>query len=1464
MKKRTWKRVVAGVLCTTAALTAMQFGRVPKVWAGELVQEEQMETFKTEADLDFHYTLSVDGKTEESTASAVQSWSVDESRRIEPEGDGTAWRIDFSKGNQKNVTARFDRGFDTVAHSFVPGTKTAFEVKFFYDKINQAVKLFGLGTNGSGAWAVGTELLTIKAQNESNRTWLIQDVNKNELLSLDDPRYQKEDGTRDDAKLRAAWENQWHHFYLEMETLADNNLQYDVWYNGEKLNREPIVFAISPDAVEQGATGINRFINRINTWSEDGFILIDDFGVQPLRRLTLRNSSVSDRQLGADPSARQIILDFNTPLDVATLETVTLKEEKTGQMPEGFRCYAAKTDGTRAVLEWTENLSQDTAYVLDYSGLRDAHSTGESGMLRFTTGRLPAEMKVAPFVKKCFDTQAEAENGVVENGVLHMNVNGTGVEMANQIDLGSEVHRFANSGDATALELKVKTSTTGGMRNMFSGADSGGLWWDAPVQHDRDAIQYAVLEQKYSTKRIGKFFANRWYHIFVVVRGNSYDFYVDGVKANSSPLPLVRSNSNEAKRVNEAGVKGIRLLKYGHKVWGKQESWWDDILVQKLAKLQLQSSSVQDGDVDVDIKCKTVTLDFNTLLDDLSIGSIKLLEGEKVVPGVQVRILPEDTTQAEVIIPEGVLLPGTTYTLQYTGLLDKFGTTAEGKLAFTTSTVPADAKLQEAIPAEGSTVGVTGFSPLFRFDQKLEPATVIPANVSVSIQEAAAPAPRIQKVELQADQRSVRVFLEGNLLAGKTYSLNFGEGIKTADGIHGIAPTERNYTFRTLNNPDSVVNELGSLASGIGGVYRTEGGLAIDRSAPENFMGDTERVILGNNKTGSIIFDLGGAGDYSFDFFDINYTSDGKAVIYVSESADGMNFTDPVKLVVRPQSVEEGFVPSSQERVPERIESFPPADGVNDLWRYSGKLQEGNRYLKLTMERSVEKDIWSWTPRIRNIALNQNTPGKTGGLQSSEPANGEKKANRTRTILLNFEAPLYQTSVGAQSFQVTAGGEPVDGVDVKLSHDCKTVTLTLPERMNSETVYMVTPSGVYNIYDQSITETVGFTTEKVDLTLTEAVLLNEEGKETEFGAGTFTPQFTLHNYTLQPQKAALAAAVYRGEVLEKIVTMEADIEYGEQVLKFTQPLVVEDAAGRSLKFFAWNSFEGLIPLPMEKMGKVDNAYFPGFVRKAVTLSYDDGPQNTDREMIRYMNQYGVRGTFNLNSGKIGGLTPENLSAYVVAYQGHELANHTKSHPKLNAVSFADAQAEIDLGKKEIEDAFGCTVRGFAYPYNRMYGSETELQVVEHLQQTGHAYGRPSTVNESFDIPVDFQDWKFTSHHSDRNFAQRQEEFYALPDDGKQKVFSVWGHSWEFTADASAGRPEATWDTILVPFLKGMRAHWNEIWNPTNIEFCDYIQAQRSLEIDQNSIYNPSETVTVYVKVDGQEVVIPPGARIYPN
>ena len=82
--------------------------------------------------------------------------------------------------------------------------------------------------------------------------------------------------------------------------------------------------------------------------------------------------------------------------------------------------------------------------------------------------------------------------------------------------------------------------------------------------------------------------------------------------------------------------------------------------------------------------------------------------------------------------------------------------------------------------------------------------------------------------------------------------------------------------------------------------------------------------------------------------------------------------------------------------------------------------------------------------------------------------------------------------------------------------------------------------------------------------------------------------------------------------------------------------------------------------------------------KAVTFSYDDGVSQ-DVRLIALLDKYGLKATFNLNSGMFGAccnltvkgetITHNILSAEESKklYTGHEVAVHTLTHPNLTTL-----------------------------------------------------------------------------------------------------------------------------------------------------------------------------------------------------
>jgi len=269
--------------------------------------------------------------------------------------------------------------------------------------------------------------------------------------------------------------------------------------------------------------------------------------------------------------------------------------------------------------------------------------------------------------------------------------------------------------------------------------------------------------------------------------------------------------------------------------------------------------------------------------------------------------------------------------------------------------------------------------------------------------------------------------------------------------------------------------------------------------------------------------------------------------------------------------------------------------------------------------------------------------------------------------------------------------------------------------------------------------------------------------------------------------------------------------------------------------------------------------FPGGKRKAFTLSFDDAwPQ--DRPLIELMNKYGIKGTFNINSGekKFTDIAdPKEL------YKGHEVAVHGLTHAYLDRVAPQTATYEIIKDRENLEKVFGKTVRGFAYPYGA-YNEGT----VPMLKNCGIKYGRVSPCTEKFTMPSDWLLWHPTCHILNPQINELCDKFLSLTDSWSFNqcfMFYIYGHSYELDQNNAIG-----WKNLEDVFKK--IADRDDIWFATNIEICDYITSFQNLimSVDGKYIYNPTNTtfslaysdgdfikscVTLEIK-PGEEVVLP--------
>lgn len=258
------------------------------------------------------------------------------------------------------------------------------------------------------------------------------------------------------------------------------------------------------------------------------------------------------------------------------------------------------------------------------------------------------------------------------------------------------------------------------------------------------------------------------------------------------------------------------------------------------------------------------------------------------------------------------------------------------------------------------------------------------------------------------------------------------------------------------------------------------------------------------------------------------------------------------------------------------------------------------------------------------------------------------------------------------------------------------------------------------------------------------------------------------------------------------------------------------------------------------------ACFPGGRHKVLTMSYDDGKQE-DRRLIEIWNQYGIKGTFNVNSGFDCDSERVPQSDFKELYKGHEIACHTVSHPTIGRCPLELVAQEILEDRKKLESLLGYPVRGLAYPN----GSES-LEIRKMLPALGIRYGREVGNTDSFTMPEDFLQWKATCHHN-HNLLQLGQQFVDLHKKQYLYMMYVWGHSYEFTRDNN-------WE-LMEEFCKLAGGH-DDIWYATNIQIVDYMDVVKAAQYaaDGSFVYNPC-VQSLWLCVDDEKYVEVKGGEI---
>jgi len=253
--------------------------------------------------------------------------------------------------------------------------------------------------------------------------------------------------------------------------------------------------------------------------------------------------------------------------------------------------------------------------------------------------------------------------------------------------------------------------------------------------------------------------------------------------------------------------------------------------------------------------------------------------------------------------------------------------------------------------------------------------------------------------------------------------------------------------------------------------------------------------------------------------------------------------------------------------------------------------------------------------------------------------------------------------------------------------------------------------------------------------------------------------------------------------------------------------------------------------------------------KAVTFSYDDGVEQ-DKRLIQLLDRYGLKCTFNLNSGHLGmkGSIVRNIfgATNTVSYNkipideikqvyiNHEVASHTVNHPTLRDLTDDKIVAEVLEDAAALEKITGKKVCGLAYPngygpadpvvFKKLTGQEyvpsegdklflkNEHRVSDLIRKnTELYYGRTTKSTYSFDLQENLLEFNPTvAHRETEERMDLAKRFVELEAD-KPQIYYIWGHSYEF--DVS----EKAWEDFerLCEFIAG---HDNVFYGTNNEVF----------------------------------------------
>ena len=297
------------------------------------------------------------------------------------------------------------------------------------------------------------------------------------------------------------------------------------------------------------------------------------------------------------------------------------------------------------------------------------------------------------------------------------------------------------------------------------------------------------------------------------------------------------------------------------------------------------------------------------------------------------------------------------------------------------------------------------------------------------------------------------------------------------------------------------------------------------------------------------------------------------------------------------------------------------------------------------------------------------------------------------TNVLSFNQPMTETI----SYQITHNNSAALSIIVNIKqdiHGAHPVSLTHFWTFDKKSGEVISLNDLTEQSEKATREIVAAARNNIKETI-------KQRQQAELDLSETITQETLSNFVITDGGNSLAWPIGQASLLPSA--------YGEMTIKVPIAAVAKYLQNPTARKLA-NIPKPPEPKPEPTPAPATPAPAPTTGNKVIALTFDDGPGPHTAHLLDILDQYGAKATFFLIGSKVS--SQANVVRSIQA-RGHQLGNHSWSHPELPKLPVDQIAGEVDRTNEAIKQVTGVTPAILRPPYGAVNGV-----VLEQLRLRG--------------------------------------------------------------------------------------------------------------------------------------------------